>query len=69
MSHQRYKQTGVTFPWEDFTRAQYVPNQWAPIIQTRQVTRRKIGTRFFGLFKVYEYSYTEWKSSYLGEKI
>ena len=45
---------------DDFIRVRSRPDQWMPDIEHRRLERRVVGTYFFGLFKRYEFYYTEW---------
>jgi hypothetical protein len=45
---------------DEFIRIRNRPDQWMPEIEHRKLERRVIGTYFFGLFKRYEFYYTEW---------
>jgi hypothetical protein len=45
---------------DEFTRVINKPDQYAPEVWHRQLERIRVGSKFFGLFPVYEYRYTEW---------
>jgi len=45
---------------DEFIRIRNRPDQWMPEIEHRRLERRVVGTYFFGLFKRYEFYYTEW---------
>jgi hypothetical protein len=45
---------------DEFIRIRNRPDQWMPEIEHRKLERRLVGTYFFGLFKRYEFYYTDW---------
>lgn len=47
---------------DDFIRIRNRPDQMQLEIQHRQLERKLVGTYLFGLIKMYEYYYTEWRA-------
>jgi hypothetical protein len=45
---------------DNFIRVRNRPDQYEPEVEHRTLERRVVGTYFFGLFKRYEYYYTDW---------
>jgi hypothetical protein len=44
----------------DYMQVRYTADRFKPIIRTKTLERKKIGSWLFGLLPVYEYYYSDW---------
>jgi hypothetical protein len=44
----------------EYMQVRYTADRFKPIIRTKTLERKKIGSWLFGLLSVYEYYYSDW---------